>query len=108
MKTGYSYRFKGFHCILNRSDTPGYLLNDHNIGLTKELENALVVLCRNSIILIVYTKYKTLAVGKTDTATPTATNATSNISNTSLTSGDSASDSTTSYLIYANKITVCS
>ena len=90
------------------SDTPGYFLNNHNIGLTKELENALVVLCRNKIIHIVYTQYKTLAFGKTDTAISIATNATSNISNTSLTSAASASDSAISYLINANKITVCS
>ena len=68
----------------------------------------LFVLCRNSIIHIVYTQYKTHAVGKTETATSTATNAKSKISNTSLTCTVSASDSTTSYLINANKITVCS
>ena len=94
---------------LKRSDTPGYFLNDQNIGMAKELENALVVLCRNSIIHIVYKQYKTLAIGKTDIATSTtATNAKSKISNTSLTSAASASDSTTSYLINANNITVCS
>ncbi len=83
--------------------------NDHNIGQTKKLENALVILlCRNSIIHIIHKQHKIRAAGKTGTAAPTATNATSGISNTSLTSTSTASDSTTSSLINANKITGCS
>ena len=85
------------------------IFNDHNIGQTKEQENALVLLlCRNSIIHIIRKQHKIQAAGKTATAAPTATNATSSISNTSLTSTSTASDSTTSSLINANKITVCS
>ena len=50
MKTGYPYRFQGLHCIEKRSDTPGYFLDDYIIEKNKELENALVLLCRNSTI----------------------------------------------------------
>ena len=50
MKTVYTYGFQGLHCIEKRSDTPGNFLSNHNSGQTKELENALVLLCRNSII----------------------------------------------------------
>ena len=75
---------------------------------TKELENALVLLCRNSVIHIIHKKNKTQAADKTATAAFFATNVTSSILNTSLTSTSTASDSMTSSLIYANKITVCS
>ena len=108
MKTGYPYRFQGLHCIEKRSDTPGSFLNNHNIGQTKELENALVLLCRNSFIHIIHKQNKTQATDKTATAASTVTNASSNILNTSLIYTATASDSTTSSLIYANKITVCS
>ena len=108
MKTGYPNRFPGLHCIEKSSHTPGSFLDNQNIGQTKELENSLVQLCRNSIIHIIHKQNKTQAAGKTATAASTATNASSNISNTSLISTATASDSTTSSLIYANKITVCS
>ena len=107
-KAGYPYGFQGLHCIEKRSDTPGYFLNKHNIGQTKELENALVLLCTNSIIHIIHKQNKTQAAGKTAAAASAATNATSHISNTSLISTATASYSTTSSLINANKITVCS
>ncbi len=86
------------------------IFKDHNIGQTKELENDLILLlCRNrSIIHIICKKNKIQASGKTGTAAPSATNVTFSISNTSLTSTSTASDSTTSSLINANKITVCS
>ena len=59
-----------------RSDTPGYFLNNHNIGKTKDLENALVLLCsRNCIIHIIHKQNKTQAAGKAATAASTATNA---------------------------------
>jgi len=45
-----------------------------------------LILCRNSIIHIICKQNKIQAAGKTSTASPTATNATSRISNTSLTS----------------------
>ena len=105
MKTGYTYGFQGLRLIEERSDTPGNCFNDHNIGQTKELENAIVLLCRNSIIHIIHKQNKTQAAVKTATSASTATNATSSISNTSLTSTSTASDSTS--LINANKITVC-
>ena len=108
MKTGYPYGFQGLHCIEKRSDNPGYFLNNHNIGQTKELENALVLLCGNSIIHISHKKNKTQAAGKTATAAYTATNATSHISNTSPISTATASDSMTSSLIDAIEIDVCS
>ena len=107
MKTGYPYGFQGLHCIEKRSDNPGYFLNNHNIGQTKELENALV-LCVGIVLFILYKQHKTQAAGKTATAASTATNATFNISNTSPISTATASDSMTSSLINANKITVCS
>ena len=100
MKTWYSYRFQGLRFIEERSDTPGYFLNNHNIGQTKELENTLLLLCRNSIIHIIHKKNKTQA------AASTTTNATSNISNISLTYTATSSDSSTSSLIHANNITV--
>jgi hypothetical protein len=74
----------------------------------KELENSLVLLCRNSIIHIICNQNKNQTAVKTATAASIATNATSNISNISLISTATASDSMTSSLIYANKITVCS
>ncbi len=109
MKTGYPYGFQGLCFIEKWSDNPGYLLNNHNIGQTKELENALVLLCRNSgvIHVIIHKKNQTQAADKTATAASVATNATSRISNTSVTStSTNAFDSITSSLIYANKITV--
>jgi hypothetical protein len=54
MKTGYPYRFQGLHCIEKRSDTPASFLNNHNIGQTKELENALV-LCVGIVLFILFT-----------------------------------------------------
>ena len=107
MKTGYPYRFQGLHCIEKRSDTPASFLNNQNIGQTKELENALV-LCVGIVLFIWYKQNKTQAAGKTATAASTATNATSHISNTSPISTATASDSMTSSLINANKITVSS
>jgi hypothetical protein len=79
MKTGYTYRFQGLHCIEKRSDTPGYVLNNHNIGQTKELKNAPVPLCKNSIIHIIHKRNKTQAAGKSATAASTVTNAISHI-----------------------------
>ena len=107
-KTGYPYGFQGLRFIEKWSDTPGYLLNNHNIGQTKELENALIFLCRNSgVIHIIHNQNQTQAADKTATAASIATNATSRISNTSITStSTNAFDSITSSLIYANKITV--
>ena len=70
----------------------------------KELENALL-LCRTSIV---HSQNKIQAAHKATATASDATNSTSNISNTSLTSAATSSDSTTSYLINANKITVCS
>jgi hypothetical protein len=109
-KTGYPYGFQGLRFIEKWSDTPGYLLNNHNIGQTKELENALIFLCRNSgVIHIIHNQNQTQAADKTATAASIATNATSSISNTSITStSTNAFDSITSSLIYANKITVFS
>jgi len=108
-KTGYPYGFQGLRFIEKWSDTPGYLLNNHNIGQTKELENALIFLCRNSgVIHIIHNQNQTQAADKTATAASIATNATYNISNISLISTATASDSMTSSLIYANKITVFS
>ena len=86
LKTGYPYGLQSLHCVEKRSDTPSYFLNNHNIGQTKELENAPVLLSRNTIIHIIHKQNKTQAAGKTATAASTATNATSNMSNTSLTS----------------------
>ena len=108
MKTGYPRRLQALYCIEKRTDTPGYFLNNHNIGQTKELENAPVLLCWNSIIHIIQKQNKTQAAGKTATAASTATNATSNMSNTYLTSTATLSDSMTFYLNNANKITGCS
>ena len=97
MKTGYPYEFQGLHCIENRSDTPGYFLNDHNIDIwrMKELENAFL-LSRNSII---HKQCKIQATHKATPAASTATDAKSNISNITLSSNATASDSTTSTLI---------
>ncbi len=108
MKTGYPYRFQGLHCIEKISDTPDSFLNNHNIGQAKELENSLVLLCRNSIIHIICKQNKNQAAVKTATSASIATNATYNISNISLISTNTASDSMISSLIYANKITVFS
>jgi hypothetical protein len=63
MKTGYPYIFQGLHCSEKRSDTLGYFLNDYIIGKDTELENALVLLCRNSIIHIIHNQNKTQATG---------------------------------------------
>ena len=69
------------------ADTPGYLLNNHNIGQTKELENALILLCRNSgVIHIIHNQNQTQAADKTATAASIATNAT--ITSTSTTAFD--------------------
>ncbi len=108
MKTGYPNGLQALLCIEKRSDTPGYFLDYHNIGQTKELENVFVLLRRNSIIHIIHKQNKNQAAVKTATAASIATNATSKISNTPLISISTASDSMTSSLIYANKITVCS
>ncbi len=100
---------KAYTALKMRNLYSWLFFNDHNIGQTKEKENSLaLLLCTYSIIHIICKQHKIQAAGKTVTAAPTATNATSIISNTSLTSTFTASDSTTSSLINANKINVCS